>query len=100
MVFSQVNNVRFFRFSLSVLLKSGPILWIGYGHISLDVLVSTYYAHAQAQLKIIKQQLEHFLGKDYNGYYFKSYFQYKDLTDESVSKCFIQIVKRYDKLIW
>lgn len=90
----------FFRFSLSVYFQCGFVLRVGYGHLALDTLFSTYYAHAQTQLKIIKHQLENFVNKEEHSSDLNSYIQYRDLMDESVRKRFIVIVKRYEKLLW
>lgn len=87
------------RFALSVTCEVVPLLWTGYGHITLDCVVATYYAQAEVQLKILKFNLEHlFDTEDVNAN--KSGSKYRDVTDPGLIPRFVYYVQRYEKLAW
>ncbi|XP_028163559.1 uncharacterized protein LOC114355096 [Ostrinia furnacalis] len=76
----------------------GSILWVGFGHFSIDCSVGSYYGRAAAQLRIIRYHLEHLF--DNGGA--QGRFQYKDVLDKSLDEKFVYYVRRYqnvDRLI-
>nr|QRF70990.1 odorant receptor [Semiothisa cinerearia] len=88
------------NYTISVLLECGPILWIGFGHISLDILVATFYAQAQTQLKMIKHQLTQLYNEEGENKLSTFNFQYKDFTDGTVFQRLVQVVNRFERLVW
>lgn len=70
-----------------------PIFWVGYGHVTLDCLIVTYYAQAQVQLKIIKYNLENLFEST------KSDERISN-SDVDVKNRFLHYVKRFDKVNW
>ncbi|XP_075970372.1 odorant receptor 88a [Anticarsia gemmatalis] len=86
------------KYSISVMFEVVPLIWVGYGHIALDFVVSTYYAQAEVQMKIIKYNLEHLF--DANVYTSEESFRYRDEIDEDLKKRFVYYVQRFETLAW
>ncbi|KAJ2947100.1 hypothetical protein O0L34_g16449 [Tuta absoluta] len=89
------------RFFLTIAMEHGPICWIGFGHLALDILIGCHYAQATVQLKIIRYNMEHFCDSDKatdieNG----SAYQYLDEVDETIKERLAHYVDRYGKVIW
>lgn len=76
--------------------------WIAHGHMSLDVLIATYYEQARTQLKIIRNNLENLCGDRTSEADVRIGLnkQFVDELDGNVSKRFVRCVKRYEKVVW
>lgn len=96
---------------LGVFIETGVSIWVGHGHISLDVLVATYYSQATTQLKIIRNNLENLCGVQsqiFNHVQTSKQSdvrigvnkQYIDDLDENTHKRFVRCVQRYEKVVW
>lgn len=85
-----------------MLIETSPVFWVGYGHIALDLVISTYYHQAQVQLKIIKYNLKHICDSIHvhDGHEDSKNFQYKDVVDANIQNRFIHYVQRYEKVAW
>ncbi|XP_037874908.1 odorant receptor 94b [Bombyx mori] len=81
------------KFILQLFMLCFPIFWVGYGHVTLDCLIVTYYAQAQVQLKIIKYNLENLFEST------KSDIRISN-SDVDVKNRFLHYVKRFDKVNW
>ncbi|XP_075970369.1 odorant receptor 4-like [Anticarsia gemmatalis] len=86
------------KFTISVLFEVVPLLWIGYGHLAFDCVMSAYYAQAEVQLKIIKHNLEHLFYA--NVHATAENFKYRDESDGDLKQRFIYYVQRFEKLAW
>lgn len=75
-----------------------PLLWIGYGHLAIDCLISAYYAQTVVQLKIIKNNLQCLFDTDADIRLVQ--FRYKDMIDPGLKGRLVYFVKRFDKLAW
>lgn len=96
---------------VAVCIETVAIIWIGHGHISLDILIATYYAQATTQLKIIRNNLENLCGDQSQVFDHEQCSeqadvrigvnkQYIDDLDENVHKRFVRCVQRYEKVVW
>lgn len=98
-------------YMLGVSLEVLGCIWLGYGHLTLDILIVTYYAQARTQLKIIRSNLEFFCGDQSHIFIGDQRSkqadvrtgvnkEYIDDLDENVYERFVRCVKRYEKVVW
>ncbi|CAB3243903.1 unnamed protein product [Arctia plantaginis] len=85
-------------YSITVALEVVPLLWIGYGHLTLDCLISAYYAQTVVQLKIIKNNLQCLFDMDVDTRHMRS--RYKDMSDPDLKRRLVYFIQRFDKLAW
>nr|QZH55129.1 odorant receptor 33 [Achelura yunnanensis] len=78
------------------------IVWVGYGHMTLNILLVGYYSQVKVQLSIIKQHLEHMADDDIDLTETRNHTIYLDNANDNwdVQKKFVKLVNKYEKIVW
>nr|QMS80347.1 odorant receptor [Histia rhodope] len=79
------------------------IIWVGYGHMTLNILIVGYYSQVKVQLSIVRYSLEH-LADDDEGIPHEVFtcrnHGYKDNQSKLYQEKLVALIKRYDKAVW
>nr|QZH55115.1 odorant receptor 19 [Achelura yunnanensis] len=79
------------------------IIWVGYGHMTLNILIVGYYSQVKVQLSIVRYHLEHLADDDdehSSNISTRRYQSFKDYQSDLYQKKLVELIQRYDKAVW
>ncbi|KAL4705505.1 hypothetical protein ACJJTC_016331 [Scirpophaga incertulas] len=85
----------------AIAVQSMRSIWTGFGHVTLDLLIFSYYLQAVHQLRLIKHNMKHLFDSDnttrqrrYSGR-----FQYLDETCADIKTRFVYYIRRHQNIV-
>ncbi|CAH0727908.1 unnamed protein product, partial [Brenthis ino] len=87
-------------FEIAALFEGILISLQGYGHVTMDCTIVSFYAYVKTQLQIFRYNLEHFLDEFGVRNSNLKYIDEDENLNELLHHKFVTCVKHYDKIIW